>query len=240
MAKVKNFRNKKYIKSINGGGGGVLIRAGVVGSGVGGGQISFQKKLSGWGGDVYSGPKCRAVVEGKYNDSLMKLSKVDKFYQIKLTALKTEKQEGLEAVEAFEKKNKKLKRKRTIADYMTRREEAHKNNKIKSLIAFDEANTNSIKPLAVEKKSNINLTTRFMNGKMLMFANTSLQSFVYDMIDVFCFSDHAVQEIYKKYQIEKCYMYQTLTDTDSTSLFFIFICDIGCVVSEKAEKDHLR
>ena len=173
----------------------------------------------------------RAEVEEKYNDSLMKLSKDDKFYQIKLIALKTEKQEGLEAVEAFEKKNKKLKRKRTIADYMTRREEVHKNNKIKSLIDFDEANTNSIKSLAVEKKSNIKLTTRFMKGKMLMFAKTSLQSFVYDMIDVFCFPDHAVQEIYKKYQIEKCYMYQNLTDTDSTLLFFIFICDNGCVVS---------
>ena len=44
----------------------------------------------------------RAEVDVKYNNSLMKLSKDDKFYQIKLTALKTEKQEGLEAVEAFE------------------------------------------------------------------------------------------------------------------------------------------
>ena len=103
---------------------------------------------------------------------------------------------------------------------MTRREEVHKNNKIKSLIDFDEANTNSIKSLAVEKKSNIKLTTRFMKGKMLMLAKTSLQSFVYDMIDVFYFLDHAVQEIDKKYQIEKCYMHQNLTDTDSTSLFF--------------------
>ena len=43
----------------------------------------------------------------------MKLSKDDKFYQIKLTALKTEKQEGLEVDEDFEKKNKKLKKKNT-------------------------------------------------------------------------------------------------------------------------------
>ena len=119
---------------------------------------------------------------------------------------------------------------------MTRHEEAHKNNEMKSLIDFDEANTNSIKLLAVEKKSNIKLTTRFMKGKMLMFAKTLLQSFVYDMIDVFCFPDHAVEEIYKKSQIKKCYMYQNLTDTNSTSLFFVFICDIGCVVSEKESR----
>ena len=118
---------------------------------------------------------------------------------------------------------------------MIRREEAHKNNKIKSLIDFDEANTNDIKSIAVEKKSNIKLTNRFIKGKMLMFAKASLQSFVYDMIDVFCFPNHAVQEIYKKYQIEKCFMYQNWTDTDSTSLFFIFICDIGCTINESVK-----
>ena len=41
LAKIKNFRNKKYIKLLN---GGVLIRAGG-GVGVGAGRIFFQKKL---------------------------------------------------------------------------------------------------------------------------------------------------------------------------------------------------
>ena len=36
-----------------------------------------------------------------------------------------------------------------------------------------------------------------MKDKMLMFAKTSLQSFVYDMIDVFCFLNQVVQEITK-------------------------------------------
>ena len=81
---------------------------------------------------------------------------------------------------------------------MSRREEAYKNNKIKSIIDFDEEHTNSIKSLAVERKSNVKLTTRFMKIKMLMFAKTSFQSFIYDMIDIFCFPDQVVQEIYKK------------------------------------------
>ena len=137
----------------------------------------------------------------------MKLSKDGKFYQVKLTFLKAEKQQDLEAVDAYEKKNKKMKRKRTIVDYLDRQEQAQKSNKIKSVIDFDEEHTNSIKSLAIEKKSNVTLTTRFMKGKMLMFAKTSLQSFVYDMIDVFCFPDQVVQEIYKKYSIEKCFLY---------------------------------
>ena len=114
----------------------------------------------------------RAEVEENYNDSLMKLSKDNKFFPVKLTALKAERQQDLESVEAFEKKNKEMKRKRTIVDYMSRHEEAYKNNKIKSIIDFDEENTNSIKSLAIEKKSNVKLTTRFMKGKMLMFAKT--------------------------------------------------------------------
>ena len=122
-----------------------------------------------------------------------------------MTALKAERQQDLESVEAFEKKNKKIKRKRTIVDYMSRHEEAYK-NKIKSIINFDKENTNSIKSLAVEKKLSIKLTTRFMKGKMLMFGKNLLQSFVYDMIGGFCFPDQVVQEIYKNYHVEKCFM----------------------------------
>ena len=54
------------------------------------------------------------------------LSKDDKFYQVKLTCLKVEKQQDLEAVDAYEKKNKKMKRKRTIVDYLDRQEQAQK------------------------------------------------------------------------------------------------------------------
>ena len=80
-----------------------------------------------------------------------------------------------------------MKRKHTIFNYMTTHEEAQRNNKIKSIIDFDEERANSIKPLAVEKKSSVPLTARFMKGKMLMFTKTSLQSFIYDMIDIFVF-----------------------------------------------------
>ena len=42
---------------------------------------------------------------------------------------------------------------------------------------------------------------------MLMFAKLSIESFVYDMIDVFCFPDNEIKTIYRKYQIEKCLLY---------------------------------
>ena len=52
---------------------------------------------------------------------------------------------------------------------MSRHEEACKNNKIKSTIDFDEENTNTIKSLAVEKKSSIKLTTKLIKVKCSYF-----------------------------------------------------------------------
>ena len=38
-------------------------------------------------------------IDEKYNDSIMKLSKDDKFYEIKLSSIKTERAEAMEAAE---------------------------------------------------------------------------------------------------------------------------------------------
>ena len=63
-----------------------------------------------------------------------------------------------------------------------------------------------------------------MNRKMLMFCKTLMQSFVYDLIDVFIFPDEEMCKIYDQYKIQKCFLYQKLTETDSTSIFlFLFV-----------------
>ena len=67
---------------------------------------------------------------------------------------------------------------------------------------------------------------------MLMFSKFSIRNFVYDLIDVFMFPNQDIQEIYQKYQENKCYFYQNVTDTDSTLMFFVFICDLTSSVSE--------
>ena len=102
------------------------------------------------------------------------------------------------------------------------------NQKIKSLIDFDEEYSASIKSLAIQKDTKINLITRFLNGKMLMFSKVSIKSFVYDIIDVFMFPNEETKQIYQKNNINKCLVEQSLTNTDSTSIFFVFICDLKC------------
>ena len=103
------------------------------------------------------------------------------------------------------------------------------------MIDFDEEYTSSIKSVAIGKSSKINLTTQFLNGKMLMFSKVSIKSFVYDLIDVFMFPNQEIQEIYQQYQVNRCYLYQNLTDADSTSMFFVFICGLNsCINEDKA------
>ena len=82
----------------------------------------------------------------------------------------------------------------------------------------------------VKQNANIKPTTRFISGKM--FAKVSIKSFVCDIIDVLMFPDETTKSIYEKYAIEKCYVYQCLTDTDSTAINLIFISDYSCVVDE--------
>ena len=100
------------------------------------------------------------------------------------------------------------------------------------MIDFEYNASNSIKSLAIKKNTNVKVTSRFIKGKMLMFAKLSIKSFVYDMIDVFCFPNQDIQLIYDFYQIEKCFLYQNLTDTDSTSLLFVFVCDLQSTLPE--------
>ena len=109
--------------------------------------------------------------------------------------------------------------------------------KTKTMIDFDKNECNSIKSIIVKTDTNIDVSSRFIKGKMLMFTKLSLKSFVYDMSDVFCFPNNEIQEIYDYYQIEKCFLYQNLTDTDSTSLFFIFICKNDCCIPESEARN---
>ena len=105
------------------------------------------------------------------------------------------------------------------------------------MIDFENNECNSIKSIIVKGDTNIKVTSRFIKGKMLMFAKLSLKSFVYDMIDVFCFPTDEIQRIYDYYEIEKCFLYQNLTDTDSTLLLFTFICKFESSIPESEARN---
>ena len=60
-----------------------------------------------------------------------------------------------------------------------------------------------------------------------MFAKLSLMSFIYEILETFSFPDENVCSIFKKHGLEEVYIYHISTDTDSTSLKFLFICDLN-------------
>ena len=130
------------------------------------------------------------------------------------------------------KERSKIKKRAKSVDFTETQNKALKNQKVKSLIDFDEKYSSSIRSIAIKKSSKVNLTRRFLNGKMLMFSKLSITSSVYDLIDVFMFPNEETKQIYNKYKINRCYLYQNLTDTDSTSVLFIFICDLSSSLRE--------
>ena len=86
-----------------------------------------------------------------------------------------------------------------MTDFTERQSEALTNQRVKSLIDFDEEYSSSIKSVAIQKSEKVNLTTRFLNGKTLMFNKLSI---VYDLIHVFLFPNEEIKKIYKIYKTE--------------------------------------
>ena len=116
-------------------------------------------------------------IEEKCNDELIKWDKEDRFYPIKLNSFNAERLSNSEAAENFEKKKKKNKKILNLVDFSERKNEALRNQKIKRLIDFDEGYSSSIKSWAVKQSAKVNLTTRFLNGKMLMFSKVLIKGF---------------------------------------------------------------
>ena len=171
-------------------------------------------------------------IEKEYTDELFKIKDDDPFKDLRLTHLENEKLKQLDGVECFKRQERKRKKRIKKDDLDLRTEKLLHDRRIKTMIDFEYNASNSIKSLAIKKNTNVKVTSRFIKGKMLMFAKLSIKSFVYDMIDVFCFPNKDIQLIYDFYQIEKCFLYQNLTDTDSTSLLFVFICNLESTLPE--------
>ena len=98
------------------------------------------------------------------------------------------------------------------------------------MIDFDQRESNSIKSIVVNSSAMVDVSTRFSKEKMLMFAKISLKSFVYGIINVFCFPDDNFKGIFAKINIEKCFLnLLNFTDTDSCSMFFFSFVNLNVV-----------
>ena len=126
----------------------------------------------------------------------------------------------------------------TIENKIKNCEDLKKN---RMLIVFNDYKFSSVKSISVKSKANIKCTTRFMSGKLLMFAKVSLKSFIYSLVELLYFpqENQVVAEIYEKYKIERIFCYHVLTDTDSTSIQFFIVSDIDSTYPECKVRDIL-
>ena len=111
----------------------------------------------------------------------------DPFKNARITELENKKQTDIDSLDCLKQKEKKSK-KRKIKDANIQIDDVIKNEKIKTMIDFDQNECNSIKSIIVKGDTNIDVSSCFIKGKMLMFAKLSLKLFVYDIIDDFLFS----------------------------------------------------
>ena len=195
--------------------------------------------------EFFSADILREQVNREYEKDKEKYSKSDEFYSFFIEELEQKREGDLEAITALENK----KRKRTYVntkkvDSIEKKiSECQDMRKNKTIIEFNDSESSSVKTIAVKSNTSIKCTTRFMSGKLLMFAKLSLKSFIYSLFELLAFPEEnpIVQGIYEKYHIEKIYCYHVLTDTDSTSLQFIIVshpdstfpeCDVRDILFE--------
>ena len=109
------------------------------------------------------------------------------------------------------------------------------------VIEFNDSESSSVKNIVVKSNTSIKCTTRFMSGKLLMFAKLLLKSFIYSVVELLEFPEEnpIVQQIYDKYDIERIYCYHVLTDTDSTSLQFVIVSEPDSTFPECDVRDIL-
>ena len=130
---------------------------------------------------------------GEKNSKLFLAAKPqDPTYEIRKYSLKNKKDEDLDAVNSMSGYKEKIGRKRTynIEDKI---ENVLKSRTTNMLIDFDVEISASIKSFAIKKRNDqVRITTRFLSGKLLMFAKLSVISFIYELVETFYFPNETV------------------------------------------------
>ena len=166
-------------------------------------------------------------IDERFNNERQKIKETDKFYVAKIRSIENRRNAENEALERFKEREKKHHKRTGLTSYIDRIDHANKNQKVKTMIDISDQDTASIKALGIKTNNKVKITTRFIKGKMLMFSKVSLKSFVYNIIDIFCFPDENLKETFDKHNTIKCFVYLILTDTDSCSLQFTFITKLS-------------
>ena len=107
----------------------------------------------------------RKEISQTFQAKIFALNKEDSIYEACKKYYERQMAEELDAIDTYEK----------IRECLDPR-------KTKMIFDFNDRESASIKSSAVKIKNQIKVTSRFMSGKLLMFAKFSLKSFIYDLV----------------------------------------------------------
>ena len=181
-------------------------------------------------------------IQTEFNKKPENLDQDDPFYFSIYEAHSRKLEEDLETIEMFSKKRKrKIQQSNPVDTIENKIKNCDDIRKNKMVIEFNDHKSSSVKSIAVKSQTNIKCTSRFMSGKLLMFAKLSLKSFVYTLVELLHFPEEnpIVASIYEKYDIKQINCYQIWTDTDSTSIQFIIVSDPASTYPECNVRDIL-
>ena len=209
-------------------------------------EISYIKEYT----NIFTDPKfsvdiLRKQIEDEFNQKMKKYNPRDIFYGELKENLERKRDEDLETIAAYENKKKRSRPKyfnsKKIDSLENQISELFDMRKNKMLLEFNDSQSSSVKQIAFKTNTSIKCTSRFMSGKLLMFAKLSLKSFIYSLAELLAFPEknETVEKIYRKYEIERIFCYHILTDTDSISPNFLIISHVGSTFPESKVRDIL-
>ena len=220
-------------------------------------EISYIKKFTNIMQDsryreFFSLDLLKQQVQAEFNKKSENLDQDDPFYFSIYESLSRKLEEDLEVIELFSKrKRRKYQQLNTLDTIENKIRNCADVRKNRMVIEFNDYKSFSVKSISVKTETNIKCNTRFMSGKLLMFAKLSSKSFIYSLVELLHFPEEhpIVASIYEKYEIENLLCYQVLTDTDSTSGQFIIVsdpsstypeCDVRDILFEIFSKTEIR
>ena len=194
--------------------------------------------------EFFTGDALKEQIEKEIDEKINEYEVNDEFYDTNEAEMNQLREEELEAIDSVLNKRKRTrldlrhchvgKEIDTIENEIEASQDLRKN---KMLVELNTPEGSAVKHIAVKPQTNVRCTTRFLAGKMLMFAKLSLKSFIYQLAEVFTFPDDIVWAIYDKYQIERVLVYHILTNTDSTAIQFIVISSVDSTFIEPQVRD---
>ena len=173
-------------------------------------------------------------IEEEFLSKLYALDTQDEFYKARKSSLEIKKKE-LDAVFLMKKPRQKN-IKKFNKDIDQKEQDKEKCPKTKSSIELDLNLACSVKSIAM-KKCRCKTHHGILHWKNANVFKISLDSFAYDFTKTFFFSNKKTREIYNKYMIELVFPYSILTDSESTCVFFIFICKLESDLPDSKFRD---